>query len=81
MDEEKKLEETGHGCPVGTLFRDLEKIFGKKSPFFGHVTGARVEFLKGVRDFVDKRIESLEREERGEGGKRMTRIRVEDEGE
>ncbi len=81
MDEEKKSEETGHGCPVGTLFRDLEKIFGKKSPFFEHVTGARIEFLKGVRDFVDKRIESLEREERGEGGKRITRVRVEDEGE
>jgi hypothetical protein len=81
MDEDKKREDVGHGCPVGTLFRDLEKIFGKKSPFFGHLTGARIEFLKGVRTFVDKRIEELEREESGEGGKKITRIRIEDEGE
>lgn len=80
MDEEKKSEETSHGCPVGTLFRDLEKIFGKKSPFFEHITGARIEFLKGLRTFVDKRIEELEKEECGDGGKRITRIKVEDEG-
>ncbi len=81
MDEDKKAEESGHGCPVGALFRDLEKIFGKKSSFFEHLTGARIEFLKGVRTFLDKRIEELEKEESGEGGKKITRIRVEDEGE
>ncbi|MFZ0451230.1 MAG: hypothetical protein WAL98_18495 [Desulfatiglandaceae bacterium] len=81
MDEDKKTEKSAYGCPVRTLFRDLEEIFGKKSPFFGHLTGARIEFLKGVRTFVDKRIEELEKEEPGDGGKRITRIKVEDEGE
>jgi hypothetical protein len=81
MDEDRKTEETGHECPARRLVQDLEEIFGKKSPFCGHLRTTRIEFLKGVRTFVDKRIEELEKRDRGKGGKRITRIKVEDEGE
>lgn len=64
-------------CPVGKFFLDLEKVYGKKTKFFEHLTQSRIEFLKGIRSLVDERIETLE--EKGAKGakKKMTRIKVE----
>ena len=54
----------------------MEKITGKKSKFFEHMTQSRVEFLKAVRSLVDERIEGLEKKA-AKGKKKMTKIKVE----
>ena len=48
-------------CPVGRFFSDLEKVSGKKSKFFEHMTLSRIEFLKAIRSLVDEKIEGLEK--------------------
>ena len=63
-------------CPVGRFFSNLEKVSGKKSPFFKHLTQSRVEFLKGIRSLVDTRIEDLEKKGTAKKGKKMTNIEV-----
>ena len=74
---EKKSEQQTTGCPVGTFFEDLEKTFGKKSPFFEHMTQSRLEFMKGVRSLLDARIENLEKKRSGNPAQKMTTIKVE----
>ncbi|MBW2096770.1 MAG: hypothetical protein JRI80_18040 [Deltaproteobacteria bacterium] len=78
MGKEKMKEETVIDCPAARFFRDLEKAFGKKSKFFDHLTRSRVEFLKGVRAFIDERIEELEKKGKKDQGKKITKIEVED---
>jgi len=78
MGKEKKKEETVIDCPAARFFRDLEKAFGRKSKFFDYLTRSRVEFLKGVRAFVDERIEELEKRGDKQRGKRVTKIEVEE---
>ncbi|MGB5750077.1 MAG: hypothetical protein WBM69_24085 [Desulfobacterales bacterium] len=74
---EKKSEQETTGCPVGSFFEDLEKAFGKKSPFFEHMTKSKLEFMKGIRSLLDERIENLEKKRSGNSGKKMTKIKVE----
>ena len=74
---EKKSEQETDGCPVGSFFEDLEKIFGKKSDFFEHMTQSKLEFMKGIRSLLDARIENLEKKRSGHAKKKMTKIRVE----
>ena len=74
---EKKSEQKTTGCPVGSFFEDLEKAFGKKSPFFAHMTQSKLEFMKGIRSLLDERIENLEKKRSGNPGKKMTKIKVE----
>ena len=74
---EKKSDQETRGCPVGDFFEDLEKAFGKKSEFFGHMTQAKLEFMKGIRSLLDARIENLEKMRSGKAGKKMTKIKVE----
>ena len=74
---EKKSEQASPGCPVGSFFEDLEKVFGKKSPFFEHMTQSRLEFMKGLRSLLDARIEHLEKKKSGNPAKKMTKIKVE----
>ena len=75
--EEKKSEQASQGCPVGSFFEDLEKVFGKKSPFFEHMTQSKLEFMKGIRSLLDARIDHLEKMSSGKDGKKMTKIKVE----
>ncbi len=74
---EKKSEQETTGCPVGSFFEDLEKAFGKKSPFFEHMTQSKLEFMKGIRSLLDERIENLEKKRSGNPGQKMTKIKVE----
>ena len=64
-------------CPVGKFFLDLEKAFGKKSKFFGHMNRSRLEFLKAIRSLFDEKIEYLEKKGTARAGKRVTKIKVE----
>jgi hypothetical protein len=65
-------------------FRSLGQFFswmeGKVSPgteFREHMAKSRVEFLKGIRSLVDKKIDDLERRHGKREGKKATRIKVE----
>ena len=51
----------------------IDKAFEPSQEVSGHFRQARIEFLKGVRQILDNRIEDLQR--RGEGG--GTKINVE----
>jgi hypothetical protein len=64
-------------CPVGRFFSDMEKIAGRKSKFFKHMSKSRIEFLKAVRSLVDERIETLEKQDSSKARKRATKIKVE----
>ena len=74
---EKKGKEEKIVCPVGTFFADLEKTFGKKSPFYKHMTRSKIEFLKGVKSLLDERIEHLEKKGSPKSGAKMTKVKVE----
>ncbi len=74
---EKKSEPEKAGCPVGSFFEDLEKVFGKRSAFFEHMTQSRLEFLKGIRSLLDARIDHLEKRRAGKAGRKLTKIKVE----
>lgn len=76
MGEKKRKEETG-GCPVGAFFKDFEKAFGEKSPFYIHMTRSKIEFLKGVKSLLDERIERLEQKGAEKAGAKMTKVKVE----
>lgn len=74
---EKKSEQETTGCPVGSFFEDLEKTFGKKTPFFEHMTQSKLEFMKGIRSLLDARIDSLEKKRSGNPAQKLTKIKVE----
>jgi hypothetical protein len=59
-------------CPVAKLFSGLEKIPGRNSPFFEHLKGSRIEFLKAIRSLFDGRIDRLEKMGT-RGGKKMSK--------
>ena len=74
---EKKGKEEKISCPVGTFFMDFDKTFGKKSPFYQHMTRSKIEFLKGVRSLLDDRIDYLEKKGDKKRGSKLTKVKVE----
>ena len=74
---EKKSKEESFECPVGTFLKELNGVFGRRSPFFEHMTQSKVEFLKGIRSLLDERIENLEKKNTTKSRKKMTNIKVE----
>ena len=75
MPSKNKKEEMCN-CPVGAIFRDVEKTFGKKSNFLNHITQSRIEVLKAIRSLVDERIENLGKKSRRPSPKKMKNIRI-----
>ena len=69
MAKESHKEEM-MSCPVTRFFSDLEKIYGRKSPFFGHLKNSRVEILKAMKSLIDGKIDRLEK--RGTMGGKKT---------
>ena len=74
---EKKSKDDMIMCPVSTFITDLDKTFGRKSPFYKHMTQSRIEFLKGVKSLLDERIERLEKKNSKKTGAKMTKVKVE----
>ena len=74
---EKKGKEEKPSCPVGTFFMDLDKAFGKTSPFYQHITRSKIEFLKGLKSLLDQRIEYLEKKGSKKAGTKLTKVKVE----
>ena len=73
----KEKDEEALSCPVGRILSNLEQALDKKSEFMGHLTRARIEFLKAIRSLVDEKIERLEKARPATGKKKMTKIKVE----
>jgi hypothetical protein len=73
----KKGKEEKIICPVGTFCTDLEKAFGRDSPFYKHMTRSKIELLKGVKSLLDERIERLEKKNSKKTGAKMTKVKVE----
>jgi hypothetical protein len=68
----ESLREEMMSCPVVRFFSDLEKTYGRKSPFFEHLKNSRIEFLTAIKSLIDGRIDSLEK--RGtRGDKKMSK--------
>ena len=74
---EKKGKEDRINCRVGTFFMELERTFGRKSPFNKHLTRSKIEFLKGVKSLLDDRIECLEKRGSEKAGAELTKVKVE----
>ena len=75
MTSNNKKEETCN-CPVGAIFKEVERTFGKKSNFLKHITQSRIEVLKAVRSLIDERIENLGQKKAQTGNKNMKNIRI-----
>ena len=82
MEKKKPKDEKEIG--IEEAFRSLGKFFswleGRISPsseFREHMDKSRVEFLKGIRVLIDKRINDLEKRQPKKAEKKATRVRVE----
>jgi hypothetical protein len=82
MEKKKPKDEEDVG--IEEAFRSLGKFFswleGRISPsseFREHMDKSRVEFLKGIRVLIDKRINDLEKRQPKKAEKKATRVRVE----
>jgi len=62
---------------LGTFFSWLDERISPSSEFREHMTKSRVEFLKGIRVLIDKRIDDLEKRHPKKAGKKATRVKVE----
>ena len=62
---------------LGTFFSWLDQRISPSSEFREHMTKSRVEFLKGIRVLIDKRIDDLEKRHPKKAGKKATRVKVE----
>jgi hypothetical protein len=74
--ERKKHKEELRYCPVARFFSGLEKVSGRKAPFFEHLNASHIEFLKAIRSLFDERIERLEKMS-SKRGMNMSKIEVE----
>jgi hypothetical protein len=62
---------------LGTFFAWLDERISPSSEFREHMTKSRIEFLKGIRVLIDKRIDDLEKRHPKKAGKKATRVKVE----
>ncbi len=81
---EKKKSKEENDISTEEAFRSLGQFFswleGKISPsseFREHMIKSRVEWFKGIRSLIDKRIDDLEKKQPKKADKKATRIKVE----
>ncbi len=82
--ENSKNKAKGRHIETEEAFRSLGKFFSwvenkvsTRSQFREHMARGRVEFLRGIRSLIDKRIEDLERGQDKGTGRKASRIKVE----
>ena len=73
--EEISVEEAFRS--LGTFFSWLDKRMSPSSEFREHMMKSRIEFLKGIRVLIDKRIYDLEKRHPKKAGKKAARVKVE----
>jgi hypothetical protein len=77
MTEEKTTTETcggrsqtGCACMgAGPVFTDMLRRLGPDEEVRQHFRNARIEFLKGIREMIDKRIGELSKQTQQKGAK------------
>ena len=62
---------------LGRFFSWMEEKVSPSTEFREHMGKSRIEFLKGIRSLVDKKIDDLERRHGKREGKKATKIKVE----
>ena len=62
---------------LGTFFSWLDERMSPGSEFREHMAKSRIEFLKGIRVLIDKRIDDLEKRHSKKPEKKATRVKVE----
>jgi len=62
---------------LGTFFSWLDERMSPGSEFREHMAKSRIEFLKGIRVLIDKRINDLEKKSPKKASKKATRVKVE----
>ena len=62
---------------LGQFFSWLEGKISPSSEFREHMIKSRIEWFKGIRSLVDKRIDDLEKRQSKKADKKATRIKVE----
>ena len=76
----KKEEEIGTEEAFRSLGRFFSWMEGRISPsseFREHMVKSKMEFLRGIRSLIDKRIDDLEKKQPKKTEKKATRIKVE----
>lgn len=76
----KKNDEVGLEEAIQSVIKLIgwaEGKFGPGEEFKTHLTNCQIEFLKGIRSLVDKKIEQLEFKKSGKNAKKATKITVE----
>jgi len=73
--EEISIEEAFRS--LGTFFSWLDERISPSSEFREHMAKSRIEFLKGIRVLIDKRVDDLEKRHSKKAGKKATRVKVE----
>ena len=81
MEKEKRKKEEGIGTEEAfrSLGRFLSWVEARVSPgteFREHMAKSKMEFLKGIRSLIDKRIDEFEKRHTRKTGKRATRVKV-----
>jgi hypothetical protein len=76
MSKEKRRKENA-GCPVGSIFKSMEVLFGGGSDIGGHLQRSQLELLKAIRAWAAGRIEHLEQHDSSGRRKKVTKIKVE----
>ena len=62
---------------LGRFFSWMEGRISPSSEFREHMVKSKIEFLKGIRSLIDRRIDDLEKRQPKKPGKKTTRIKVE----
>lgn len=70
----KKAKGTIPPCPLALLLARAQELKGRHSPFWQHLTKARIELLEAFRSLLDEQIERLKAEGKDE---ELTKIEVE----
>lgn len=74
-ENESHAEESSRsrGCPVGEL---LDLVFNLPGEGLEHFRQSKIEFWRGIRDLIDRRIDSLESVDRRQKS-RVEKVNVE----
>ena len=80
---ERKKPKGEEGINTEEAFRSLGRFLSwvevrvsPSSEFREHMAKSKMEFLKGVRSLIDKRIDELEKRHAQKADKRATRVKV-----
>lgn len=72
MARAKERSRESFQCPMAKLWERLGGLKDRRSPFWEHMTKAKIEVLEAFKSLLEERIERLRSE-----GEKLTKIEVE----